>query len=173
MRPIFYFTIMITVIKNFVCGGFVSRSKPSTEYTFQTIGSNIICGGQSLPAAHIDIAARKACDSAIPSKSCVSRFFCPKKISLYTGTDENDRNDKAANEYLSVIHSVKSKFISKKVKVYALAHWDKQNSICKAKRVFFVVDKNPKDQEQRCTAGYIFSATEPDTSSWEWSRSGP
>ncbi|RKF83811.1 hypothetical protein GcM1_06389 [Golovinomyces cichoracearum] len=122
MRPIFYFTVMITVLKNLVYGGFVSRSKPPTEYTFLPFGSDVRCGPYRNSATEINAAAKIACESAIPKKSCLSRFFCRKKVSLYTGTDKDDRNDNDANKYLSVIHSVKSKFVNKRFKVFALAY---------------------------------------------------
>ncbi|RKF83934.1 hypothetical protein GcM1_151014 [Golovinomyces cichoracearum] len=149
MRPIFYFTIMITIIKNFVCGGSVSRSKPPTEYNFVPFDNNVFCGPYRNFASQINAAAKIACESAIQEISCVPKIFCRKKVSLYKGTDKNDRNDNDANKYRSVEHSVKSQFV-RKVKVYALAHWYQDYSICMAQRVYFVENDDPHGREQNC-----------------------
>ncbi|RKF58093.1 hypothetical protein GcC1_185035 [Golovinomyces cichoracearum] len=106
MRLIYYFTIMITIIRNLVCGSNLLSSKPPIKFTLQSIGSAVFCGIHEYPVAEIDEAAKKACKWAISGQSCVSRALCLKTGSLYRGTDGHN-----TNEHRLVQHRMKSKFV--------------------------------------------------------------
>ncbi|RKF95996.1 hypothetical protein GcM1_045003, partial [Golovinomyces cichoracearum] len=76
MRLIYYFTIMITIMRNLVCDSKLFGSKTLKKATFQTIGSARYCLIATYPVKEIDDGAKKACDWAINGQSCVSKFFC-------------------------------------------------------------------------------------------------
>ncbi|RKF84199.1 hypothetical protein GcM1_140002 [Golovinomyces cichoracearum] len=104
MRLIYYFTIMITIMRNLVCDSKLFGSEPKID-NFHSIGSVRYCGAHTYSVDEIDAAAKKACEWAITKKSCVFKLFCREAGSYYTGNAEH-----STSEYKLVKHSTINKY---------------------------------------------------------------